>query len=169
MTDEYFLNLDIDCTILDDVKEFLDRAIWVWVPYMLLAFNFPEKLTTKDYFLDEISSVFDGRLRLYKIPKNSVYNWHQDYNVGCSLNLVMEEYNCHTLFSTKTHSYKTTEGHPIIHDVVELKYVVGKYTLFNNQKTHQVVNLDDRDRYLLTMTFPKDVTYDRVRSWYESR
>ena len=169
MTDEYYLNLDETCSIVDTIKEFLDKAVWVWVPYMLLAYNFPEKEIVNDSFLTEISEKFGGKLRLYKIPKNSVYNWHQDYNVGCALNLVMDEYNCHTLFSTKTHSYKTTTGHPIIHDVIELKYVPCKYTLFNNQQLHQVVNLDDRDRYLLTMTFPKEISYEVVKDWYLSR
>jgi hypothetical protein len=159
MTDDYYLNLDVECSIVATVKEFLDKAIWVWVPYMVLAYNFPEKEITNDSFLTEISNKFGGKLRLYKISKNSVYNWHKDYNVGCALNLVMDEYNCHTLFSK-------TYGHPIIDNVIELKYVPGKYTLFNNQQLHQVVNLDDRDRYLLTMTFPKELSYHTVKDWY---
>ena len=100
-------------------------------------------------------------MRLYMFPSMSVYNWHKDYAVGCSLNLVMEDYNAHTLF-------KSPDSKGILNKVIDLKYEKNKWYLFNSQIFHSVVNLGIRDRIMLTMTFPKNIKYQEILDFLKS-
>jgi hypothetical protein len=88
-------------------------------------------------------------------PGMTVYNWHRDVEMGCSMNLVMEDYDSHTLFNP-------TDKKEILDNVVELKYEKNKWYLFNSQILHSVVNVDPRNRLLLTITFPKHVQYQEI-------
>jgi len=165
MNDELFYKIDKDVTFLDQVAEYAATAQWKWVPFMNISVDFQKtlgiELTNQDAFLSKLRDKFKGMLRLYMIPGMTVYNWHRDAEMGCSLNLVMDDYDAHTLFNPSD-----TKG--IIDSVVELKYEKGKWYLFNSQIFHSVTNVGNRHRVLLTMTFPKNVQYKDVLEYLKS-
>ena len=130
--------------------------------------------------LSDFKNQFGGHLAILKFPGNCMYNWHKDLNVGCSLNLVSKEYNCHTLFSPGTHIEDTGPGykyynkdgsvaHTSYHllELVELKYQPKKFYIFNSQIRHSIINLD-QDRVLISYLFPKSTTYEEVKGWYNN-
>jgi hypothetical protein len=159
MTDNLFYKIDQEPAFLDKVRSYSSTAKWTYVPFMKISTNFQKtlglELIKQDSLLEQLREKFDGTLRLYMFPGMTVYNWHKDVEIGCSINLVMEDYNSHTLFNP-SHSKK------IIDNVIELKYEKNKWYLFNSQILHCVVNMDPRDRLLLTMTFPNNVRYQEI-------
>ena len=157
-TDHLFYNLNVECNILPRVLTFLPLAVWEWIPHQTVATNFPSHMIHHDLFLRTIPKDFHPTLRLYKFPASSIYNWHRDAAIGCSLNMVFDDYNSFTLFS----KYETLG---IVSETIELKYEKNKWYLFNSQQLHLVANTGNVDRYLLTVTFPKEVKYDEVLKW----
>lgn len=160
-TDNLFYKVDTECSILDKVFEFLPSANWEWVPYMNLAKNFPAKLLFEDAFLNSIPKKFQPTLRLYNFPSNTIYNWHRDANIGCSFNMVLDDYKAYTLFNP-------SDRLGITNEIVELSYEKQKWYLFNSQILHQVINLHHNNRYLLTITFPKIIKYNEVLEWVKN-
>jgi len=77
------------------------------------------------------------------------------------MNLVMDDYSAHTLFNP-------ANRRDILDKVIELKYEKNKWYLFNSQILHTVINVDTRDRPLLTVSFPKDVEYQTVLKFIKS-
>jgi hypothetical protein len=163
--ENYYYKINIKPTCLSQVQEFLSSAVWNYVPYMTLSTNFQYslgiQLSDQDPFLKSLKNKFDGTLRLYKFSRNSCYNWHKDAAIGCSLNLVMEDYHSFTLFDLD-------EKLSITNSIIEVKYEKNFWFLFNSQIKHMIINLDDRDRILLTMTFPRDVRYQDLLSYYKN-
>jgi hypothetical protein len=159
MTDELFYKIEQDVIFLDKVREFASTAEWKWVPFMHISPNFQKtlglELTKQDSLLSKLQNKFNSTLRLYMFPSMTVYNWHRDAEMGCSLNLVMEDYDSHTLFNP-------SDNKEIIDNVIELKYEKNKWHLFNSQILHTVLNLGSNNRILLTVTFPKQVKYQEV-------
>jgi len=151
---------------LDDVINFSKNSKWDWVPFLHISVNFQNnlglKITENDTMLSDLKNNFDGNLRLYMFPKNSVYNWHRDVEMGCSLNLVFDDYNSYTLF----HSLDKKENDD---NVVKLRYQKNYWYLFNSQILHSVVNDDVRDRILLTFTFPINVNYLDVLNFIKQK
>ena len=85
------------------------------------------------------------QLGLLKIPSKSFYNWHvDDFRQSCIKN-----------------SYYHN-------NIIELKYNPFTYYLFNTQKKHAVVNLDCKDRYLLSLYFEEETSYDILRNKLQS-
>jgi hypothetical protein len=156
-TDHLFYKLNAECTIIPDVLKFLPTAEWKWVPYQTLATNFPYRILDNDPFLSSIPKKFHPTLRLYKFPARSVYNWHIDAVIGCSLNMVLDDYESVTLFK-KEEDKKIN----IIDQTVELKYQKEKWYVFNSQATHMVANIGAVDRYLLSVSFPKMIKYNEL-------
>jgi hypothetical protein len=160
MTSNYFYQIDEPYTNIKSVKQSISNASWQWIPYMTVADNFFESLSF-DPFIKEIATQFGGHLKLYKVPSNYVYHWHKDANIGCSLNMVLEEYNSHTLFIHPERDNKYVEP------FVELKYKPETWYIFNSQERHTVINLDKRDRILFTLIMPKQTNYHDVVAWYK--
>jgi len=161
-TDHLFYKLNVECTIIPKVLAFLPLAVWKWVPYQTIATNFPDYMIEHDPFLRTIPKNLFPVLRLYKFPATSIYNWHRDSAMGCSLNMVLDDYNSFTLFSEN-------EVAPIVDKTVELKYEKQKWYLFNSQETHLVANTGDVDRFLLTVTFPKIIKYKQIFNYFTQR
>jgi hypothetical protein len=90
-----------------------------------------------------------------------VYHWHRDNDIGCSLNMVLDVYNSHTLF---THS---NPKQVYLEAIIELNYKPNTWYIFNSQEKHSVINLDDRARVLFTLIMPKEVKYHDVVEWYK--
>ena len=143
MTSKYFYETAESYHNLESVKNFVPTAIWEWIPYMTVASNFTNAIKS-DTFITDISKKFGGVLKLYKFPAKQVYHWHKDANIGCSLNMVLEEYNSHSLF---THSER---DNMYVEPVIELAYKPETWYIFNSQERHSVINLDDRDRILFS-------------------
>ena len=160
-----FLEINHDTTkIIDSVKTFLPSVVWECIPYMTVSANFIDvsrEIINNDTMLKILIEKFSGELRLYKFPGNSVYRWHKDAVIGCSLNMVLENYHCHTLFSTDFQNGN-------VFKVEELVYTPNKFYLFNSQILHTVVNLDPRDRILLTLTFNRSVLFEDVKNYLEN-
>jgi hypothetical protein len=160
-----FLEIDHDATVIaESVNAFLPDATWKWIPFMTVSTNFKgvgKEIANNDTLLKLLVEKFNGALKLYKFPGNSVYKWHKDAFVGCSLNMVLENYNCHTLFSTDFQ-------HNNIFKVEELVYVPKKFYLFNSQTLHTVINLDPRERILVTIIFDKSVSFETIKNWLET-
>jgi hypothetical protein len=151
------------------MRNFLSDIEWKWDPAgMNIALKAKElefKVLECCSWLAELKNQFGGSLQIYKIPNQCCYKWHRDTIIGCSLNIVLEEYNCHTIFNKSKHplDFSTDESH--MSSIVELKYEPKKFYLFNSQIQHSVINLD-RDRMLVTYVFPKPTTYQLIKDWY---
>lgn len=161
-TEHFYYKIEQMPSYLDQVKEYAKTANWTWVPFMNISIDFQKtlglQLIKKDKMLSGLQSNFYAEMRLYMFPSMTVYNWHRDVEMGCSLNLVMDDYSAHTLFNP-------SDKKEIIDNVVELKYEKNKWYLFNSQILHSVINVDSKDRVLLTITFPKNVTYNDVADY----
>ncbi len=160
MNEDYFIPVNTDINFLPKVKEFIPNAIWKWVPSMFIATNLSSTHIGDDQLLSKIHKEFLGELNLYKIPCKSVYGWHQDKNsIGCSLNMALDRYHCHTLFSVGNH------GTPFLQKVIELEYDPNTWYAFNSKQVHTVINLDEKDRYLLSYVLPGIFSYTDLKSW----
>lgn len=164
-TDHLYRKLEQEPRFLDQVREYAKTAIWTWVPSTNISIDFQKnlgpQLINQDEMLSKLKLKFNATMRLYMFPSMTVYNWHRDAEMGCSLNLVLDDYSAHTLFNP-------TDMKEIIDSVVELKYEKNKWYLFNSQILHSVINVDSKDRVLLTITFPKNVTYNEVSDYLNS-
>jgi hypothetical protein len=164
-TNNLYYKLKQEPKFLDQVNEYAKTASWTWVPFMNISTDFQKslglELVRQDELLSKLQSKFNAMMRLYMFPSMTVYNWHRDVNMGCSINLVMDDYSAHTLFNPSGQK-------EIIGKVVELKYEKNKWYLFNSQILHSVINVDHKDRILLTITFPKGVTYNDVFEFLKS-
>jgi hypothetical protein len=164
-SDNLFYKIEKEPKFLNQVKEYVKTAAWTWVPFMSISIDFQKtlglKLIEQDTVLKKLQSKFNAMMRLYMFPGMTVYNWHRDVEMGCSMNLVMDDYSAHTLFNP-------SDKKEIIDKVVELKYEKNKWYLFNSQILHSVINVDHTDRILLTITFPKGVTYNDVFEFLKS-
>ena len=142
-TDHLFYKLNAECTIIPKVLAFLPLAVWEWVPYQTVASNFPYHMINHDPFLRTIPKKFFPVLRLYKFPATSIYNWHRDSFIGCSLNMVLEDYNSFTLFN------KQNEEPSIVDETIELKYEKQKwyYTTLADIFLEKIPNFSLTKRY----------------------
>ena len=160
---KFFQLIDCDTSdITNTIVPLLHQIDWKWVPFMNIANDIEiiERQIIKNKFISNIRKEFGGNLRIYKLPQESVYRWHRDKYVGCSLNMIFDMYHCHTLFSENN-----GESTDIIHSFIELEYEINKLYIFNSQNLHTVINLD-RDRILFSYTFPREVDYNTVLEWY---
>jgi hypothetical protein len=166
---DFFLKIDqsVD-SIIPIIDEFLTTVKWDWKPYNYLskdAWRIEKKLLEVSPVLSKFQKQFGGQLHMLHLPEHAMYTWHYDYNTNCSLNMVLEDYNCHTLFSKGKHPLDQSTERINILDIVELKYEPKKFHIFSNSISHCVINLG-KERTLITWTFPKSVTYESVRDWY---
>jgi hypothetical protein len=181
-TDDYHFLLDLDLdSAIPLMRDFVSTAEWHWVPNMMLAKNVSEIqpiIIDKLPWLGMLKEKFGGALNFYKTPSSAMYQWHQDSNIGCSLNMVMDEYHCHTLFALGKHpmdgsvgvqfydkdgKYRHTRFNIMKH--IEMPYKPGKFSIFNNQKPHCVINMGG-ERVMVTWVYRKPTTYEEVKNFY---
>ena len=109
----------------------------------------------KELALNEINKIHPiKQLGLLRVKFKSFYDWHvDDYRQSCINCLVSKEHNSYCLFGEHKDKW--------YHDnIIELKYKPYTYYLFNNQKKHAVINLDSGDRYLLSLYFKEEASYE---------
>lgn len=161
MTDEYFKLLEQPCSILDSVENFIPHAKWEWVPYMNVCWNFDfirDEICQTDPFLNAARKELGGSLQLYKFPAKTFYTWHEDSEIGCSLNMILQKYESHTMFSTDFQNDN-------LHSIEMLDYIPKRWYAFNSQRKHAVSNFGNEDRCLFTMTFSKPFSYPKLLAW----
>ena len=108
----------------------------------------------KELALQQIDEIYPiKQLGLLRVKHKSFYDWHgDDYRQSCINCLVSKEHNSYCLFGEHKDKW--------YHDnIIELKYKPYTYYLFNNQKKHAVINLDKKDRYLLSLYFQEEASY----------
>jgi hypothetical protein len=117
----------------------------------------------KELALNQIDAIHPiKQLGLLKIPSKSFYNWHvDDFRQSCINMLISKDHHSYSIFG----DYKNSYYH---NNIIELKYNPFTYYLFNNQKKHAVVNLDCKDRYLLSLYFEEETSYDILRNKLQS-
>ena len=117
----------------------------------------------KELALQQINKIHPiKQLGLLRVKHNSFYDWHvDDYRQSCINCLVSKEHNSFCLFG----KHKDKWYH---NNIIELKYKPYTYYLFNNQKKHAVINLDKRDRYLLSLYFQEEASYEILLSKLKS-
>ena len=108
----------------------------------------------KELALNQIDAMHPiKQLGLLKIPSKSFYNWHvDDFRQSCINMLISKNHHSYSMFG----EYKNNYYH---NNIIELQYKPYTYYLFNNQKRHSVVNLDNEDRYLLSLYFSEEKPY----------
>ena len=112
----------------------------------------------KELALNQINKIHTiKQLGLLRVKQKSFYDWHvDDYRQSCINCLVSVEHHSYCLFG----EHKDEWYH---NNIIELKYKPYTYYLFNNQKKHAVMNLDKKDRYLLSLYFQEEVSYEILR------
>tara|TARA_R100000152_G_scaffold13723_1_gene6127 strand:+ start:231 stop:746 length:516 start_codon:yes stop_codon:yes gene_type:complete len=117
----------------------------------------------KELTLNQINKIHPiKQLGLLKIPGKSFYNWHvDDFRQSCINILISRDHHSYSIFG----EYKNDYYH---NNIIELKYKPYTYYLFNNQKKHSVVNLDSKDRHLLSLYFRKEISYEILREKLKS-
>jgi len=108
----------------------------------------------RELALKEINEIHPiQNLGLLKIPRKSFYNWHVDgFRQSCINLLVSKDHHSYSMFGEYKNEY-------YYNNLVELNYKPLTYYLFNNQKNHAVINLDDKDRYLFSLYFKDEIPY----------
>jgi len=112
----------------------------------------------KELALQQINKIHPiKQLGLLRVEHNSFYDWHVDsYRQSCINCLISKDHNSYCLFG----KYRDEWYH---NNIIELKYKPYTYYLFNNQKKHAVMNLDSKDRYLLSLYFEEETSYKILR------
>ena len=111
-------------------------------------------------FCNDLSKEF-GELGPVKYSRNdpyTLYEWHVDSGRSCSINFALSELpNAFTLFRAPINN--------AIFSIDECKYPIYRPVLFNSTVPHCVINNSNQPRYILSVTFPKLVTFDDARQF----
>jgi hypothetical protein len=168
MSEKFFKELDIEFKGLTILENFIPKANWAWIPDMHVSDNFKTsntdiQISNIDNFINKVCLKFNAKQALYKFPANSYYKWHKDWSVEFSLNMVLENYDCKTLFE-----FSKTDKSQLM-EIIELKYTPCRWYLFNSQILHTVFNTGNKDRVLYTIPVLKkhNFSYQDFLNWYE--
>ena len=117
----------------------------------------------KELALNQINKIHPiKQLGLLRVKHKSFYDWHvDDYRQSCINCLVSKEHHSYCLFG----EHKDKWYH---NNIIELKYKPYTYYLFNNQKKHTVLNLDNKDRYVFSLYFEEETSYEILREKLKS-
>jgi hypothetical protein len=162
---DYYLNLDETYSQAATASRFVnEHATWKYIPYIWVVANGPDGRATwinTDPFLSAVHARFGGWTDFYLTKPRHAHSWHTDAAEQVSINMVFEEYNSLTLFSVEN-------PQPDIHNFAELKYRPNQWTIINTAKKHTVLNLENRNRYLMCYRPPGGTSYQTVVDWYRN-
>ena len=119
------------------------------------------RLICEDSFLISLHDAHPFKAAILLIPPNNIYNWHVDDNRGVAVNMMVSGRDSHCVF--------TDEDFDIVNGIEELRYEPETYYLFNTQKYHSVINLNN-PRYMMSIEFNEDkyrLNYDQLVVEYE--
>ena len=164
MTDnsKFYHPTNIQYTKSQELSYFIENeSVWDWIPNFHVCKNFKQEFF-KDDFLKAVHEKFGGFLSLYKVPAKCVYKWHKDGGHLWAINMVLDTFNSHTLFEERTEN-------TLIY-INELVYKPQEWFIFNTQEAHTVINMDSRDRILVTYRIGRSSldkwSYQEVRNWF---
>ena len=119
--------------------------------------------------LHELNEKFKfEKVGLIRIPPYFNYNWHQDTNRGCSINMLLSHEKSYTFFSDPTSdTFQLPEG--VNSHFIELDYEPNTFYAFNSQRLHCVFNFE-KPRYLFSCEFAQqknELSYERLCEWMD--
>ena len=167
---KFYYSTGIKYNKVDQLNLFIENeARFSWIPNFHVCQNFNQTPFLDD-FLKDVGNEFGGFLALYKIPAKCIYTWHTDYLFPWVINMVLDDFNSHTLFVQR-------EENKWLLYVDELVYTPGEWVLFNSRETHSIINLDHRDRVLVSYRIRpgtlgythKNSTYQDVLDWFRNK
>ena len=119
--------------------------------------------------LHELNEKFEfEKVGLIRIPPYFNYNWHQDTNRGCSINMLLSHEKSYTFFSDPaSDTFQLPEG--VNSHFIELDYEPNTFYAFNSQRLHCVFNFE-KPRYLFSCEFAQqknELSYERLCEWMD--
>ena len=115
--------------------------------YNFYAIQLPFALAFKDPVLHALGLRHPLAAGVIRLDPNTTYDWHTDTQRGVSINMLLNNFDSHCMFST--------QADEATHRFIELKYKPNTYYLFNNQVPHMVLNFN-QSRYLLSIEFKEN-------------
>jgi len=118
----------------------------------------PDDLIQQDKFLSWLYKKEKFSAAINYVKANHFYDWHVDTNRGVSINMLLNDVKCHTIFSIDKMGIRL--GKLPFNDqqeFYELRYKKDSFYLFNTQVDHMVLNFN-KPRYLFSVEFTKDKT-----------
>jgi hypothetical protein len=160
MTAGFYHRSKITSAIREDLLAFIEehKDTPSWAPWASEAsdwdacINLPDELLMQDPFLAWLydREPFSGGI-LRMAPWTN-YAWHQDYQRGCSLNLLLTDpLKSRCLFRHRP----SDQIHRMFH-IVNLPYDTGNYFCLNTQVEHSVFNWEE-DRFVFTLHFEREL------------
>jgi hypothetical protein len=91
-----------------------------------------------------------------RFSPNGHYDWHRDIHRNCAINIAIEQYpNNVTLFRKYVSELN--------YEFEKLDYPARRPVIFNTDIEHCVYNCTKNYRYLLSLSFPPEVTFDSLK------
>lgn len=121
----------------------------------------PTSFENSKFIADLRDKFTNVRTHYLKFDAMTCYDWHTDMARNCSINFLLNDpEDSLTLFR------EPLAG--INYQITRLKYNLFEPTLLDVKKTHCVINFSPEVRYVLTVGFTLDVTYDQVKQFLQS-
>jgi len=129
-----------------------------WVEYYnFTATPIPVDILARDKFLVKLAGKRKFHAGILKMDPNTCYNWHVDSDRKVGLNMLLLDDEASRCFFADGQIGVVTKTE-------ELKYVHGKYYVFNTQVPHMVINTTE-PRYLFSVEFldeDRGLTFDEL-------
>jgi len=118
------------------------------------------KTTTIKYLIDLFPQDLI-KAKIVKFPAKKFVSWHIDLTRNVGFNISIFNSNSHTIFAE---DYSTQEQIGQNTSIRELQYTPGKIYLFNANRYHAVMNLDEGPRYIIIIFISKqsNLNYESV-------
>lgn len=112
-------------------------------------------LNLLDNFLLKFKYQFFGVPVIFKMQPWQFYRFHIDESRSCAINLLIEGTDSNTYYGEETNDEE-------ILNIKELNYQEDSYYLINTKLKHCVINRNNV-RYMFSMGFPSNITYEQVK------
>ena len=154
----YFHELKTKSTIAAALKSFVDMKPPVKkVMHGLQLIYIPDHIRRADKVTSQLCMQFNGTACILKINPNVQYHWHTDAGRSCTVNMLIDNYDSRTMFSSSPKFNETME-------ITELKYLPSTMYILDVTKLHSVINFNN-ERYLFSVSFPESCKFEQVRDF----
>lgn len=160
MNPSFYYTVHEPSTIVNDLNEFIqtNRNLAHWTPLAFeephwdAALNVPDEVLDQDPFLVALRAKAPFSGGILRMAPWTTYDWHQDYQRGCSLNLLLTDPDRSCCLFRHSPSEQIHQMYPI----VPVPYTNTHYICLNTQIEHSVFNWDE-DRFIFTLHFEKEL------------
>jgi hypothetical protein len=128
---------------LNYVIQNVPKDSWVQYYNFDVLFLKPE-FVQEDKFFRDLAKDYSFTVAVVKMNPYSCYNWHTDTKRQCAINMLLDGFDSHCVFSRDPEDVNIP--------VEELKYQPNTYYAFDTQTPHMILNLS-KPRYLLSVEF----------------